>query len=149
VIARALGALAGWSWDGAKVLSPESAGFFVGAAIARRHGLEHAVVATDARRLPTSEVTAGHLGPRDRVVLVNDVGSTGAGLEPMLAAVERAGAEPLGVLLFAVVGAETFAAWCNQRGLPRPLPDDRALARGHPGRRHLRRLRRGPAPRPR
>ena len=118
VIASALGALAGWSWDGARVLSPESAGFFLGAAIARRHGVEHAVVATDARRLPTSEVTAGRLAPGDRVVLVNDVGSTGAGLEPMLTAVERAGAEPLGVLLFSVVGAETFAAWCNQRGLP-------------------------------
>lgn len=118
VIAGELDGLARWSWEGARVLSPESAGFFLGAAIARRRGVPHAVVATDARRLPTADVTAGDLAAGDRVVLVNDVGSTGAGLEPMLAAVHRAGATAIGVLLFAVVGAESFSAWCNQRGLP-------------------------------
>lgn len=117
VIATQLAGLARWSWPGVRVLSPESAGFFLGAAIARLHGLAHAVVETDVRRLPTASLAAGELAPGDRVVLVNDVGSTGAGLEPMLELIAQRGAQPIGVLLFAVVGAEAFTAWCDRRGL--------------------------------
>lgn len=118
VIANQLAALARWSWAGARVLSPESAGFFLGAAIARLHGLPHAVVQTDVRRLPIASLATGELAAGDRVVLVNDVGSTGAGLEPMLELIAQRGAQPIGVLLFAVVGADAFTAWCDRRGLP-------------------------------
>lgn len=118
LIADQLAGLATWRWDDVRVLSPESAGFFLGAAIARRHDRPHAVVETDARRLPTSTLAAGHLHAGEPVVLVNDVGATGAGFEPMLELIARRGARAIGVLLFAVVGADGFAAWCNQRGLP-------------------------------
>ena len=118
LIASQLAALASWSWPGARVLSPESAGFFLGAAIARLHGLAHAVDETDVRRQPIASLAAGEIAPGDRVVLVNDVGATGAGLEPMLELIAQRGAQPIGVLLFAVVGADAFTAWCDRRGLP-------------------------------
>ena len=117
LVAARLAGLATWGWPGVRILSPESAGFFLGAAVARLHGLAHAVVETDVRRLPTATLATGELAAGDRVVLVNDVGSTGAGLEPMLELIAQRGAQAVGVLLFAVVDADTFAAWCNRRGL--------------------------------
>jgi adenine/guanine phosphoribosyltransferase-like PRPP-binding protein len=117
LIAAQLAGLASWSWDRVRVLAPESAGFFLGAAVARLRGVPHAVVETDARRLPTGTLATGEIAAGDRVVLVNDVGSTGAGFEPMLELIAERGARAIGVLLFTVVGADAFAAWCARRGL--------------------------------
>lgn len=117
LIARELAALPKWSWEGAKVFSPESAGFFLGHAIAAEKAVEHAVAQTDVRRLPTGELIAGDIVAGDRIVLVNDVGSTGKSLDPMLELVQSRGASVIGALIFAVVDAKSFQANCYDKGL--------------------------------
>lgn len=117
LIARELAALPKWSWQGAKVFSPESAGFFLGHAIAAEKGIEHVVAQTDVRRLPIGELVAGNILAGDRVVLVNDVGSTAKSLDPMLELVRSRGAAIVGALIFAIVDAKSFEANCYDKGL--------------------------------
>ncbi|MGN6106560.1 MAG: hypothetical protein ACTHU0_15750 [Kofleriaceae bacterium] len=111
-LADALVESAPWSLDGVVLLSPSSAGFVLGDAIARRRRLRHAVVQTDLRRLPTKRLLAGALAPRERVVLVNDVASTGRSLDAMRELVAERGAFVAGVLLGCVVDRAAFDAYC-------------------------------------
>ena len=117
MVARELAAIASWDWKGAKVLCPESAGFFLGYEVAACKDVPCAVVKTDLRRIPTSELIAGEVNKGDRIVLVNDIGNTGRSLEPMLSLIKEHSATVVGVLLFAVVDEKAFLSFCNEQKL--------------------------------
>ena len=103
-----------WSWAEVTIVSPETAGFFLGAAIAKQVGCPHAVVQTDMRRLPTNRLVAGTIPKGAPVVVVNDVASTGTTLDPIRELIQQSGATFLGVLAFAVVGPAEFLAYGNR-----------------------------------
>jgi len=102
----------------AKILAPESAGFFLGRGLATRHGLPLVVAQTNLRRLPTRTLLSGALEPNDRVVLVNDVATTGASLDVLRELVAERGALTVGAVLFGVVGDVAFRAYCDRLQLP-------------------------------
>jgi orotate phosphoribosyltransferase len=114
-LARLLVALSSWSWEGVRVLSPGSAGFFLGRAISLAKGAPHSVLHMDGRRQPTSQLTTGALRAGDRVVLVNDVGRLEDSLEPMRALVEQRGASVVGALLFTAFDLGTLESYCNAK----------------------------------
>lgn len=103
---------------GAKLLTPESAGFLLGRALAIRYRTPHVVAQTDLRRLPTKILRAGAIHPNDRVVLVNDVASTGASLDVLRELVAERGGRTVAVVLFGVVGSAAVAAYCARWQLP-------------------------------
>lgn len=100
------------------LVAPESAGFFLAEALKRKTGAPMAVVSTDARRRPSFQSRPGKpLTSGDRVVLVNDVATSGGSLRLLRDYVERSGASVVGTVVFAVLGAnarELLSAW----GLP-------------------------------
>ena len=102
----------------ATLLTPESSGFFLGKALADRHHTRHVVVQTDLRRIPTKRLLAGAIAANDRVVLVNDVASTGVSLNVMRELVTERNAIVAGVLLFAAVGGPLVADYCATWHLP-------------------------------
>lgn len=102
----------------AKVLSPESAGFFLGNEIARRKEASLVICQTDMRRLPTKALLSGTIEPNDRVVLVNDVAGTGASISALRELVAERKALLVGVILFGVVQPEVFRRDCERLGLP-------------------------------
>jgi orotate phosphoribosyltransferase len=106
------------AFAGAKVLTPESSGLFLGRALAARYGTPHVVAQTDLRRRPTKTLLSGAIQPNDRVVLVNDVGSTGASLDPLRELVAERGGLAVGVVLFAVVGGDGIEKYCATWHLP-------------------------------
>ena len=77
---------------GATVLVPESAGYFLGEAVRARIGGALAVARTDLQRRPARALLHGALVPGTPVVVVNDVVTTGASLEPLLDLVGDRGA---------------------------------------------------------
>ncbi|HEY0478055.1 MAG TPA: hypothetical protein VGD37_11050 [Kofleriaceae bacterium] len=103
---------------GAKVLTPESSGFFLGRALAARHGTSHVVARTDLRRLPTKTLVAGAIEPNDRVVLANDIASTGASLERLRELVVERGGLVVGVVLFAAIGSAGIQQYAARWQLP-------------------------------
>ena len=103
---------------GAKILTPESSGFFFGRALATRNGTSHVVAQTDLRRLPTKILLSGTIKPNDRVMLANDVASTGASLDALRALVAERGGLAVGVILFAVVGSAPVTEYCAKWKLP-------------------------------
>lgn len=114
-LAKLLAALPAWGWERTRVLSPGAAGFFLGREISRIKGIPHAVARSDGRRLTITELLTGEIKSGERVVLVNDVGSTGSSLEPLCALVERCGASVVGALLFTVREPKTMESYCNAR----------------------------------
>ena len=103
---------------GATILTPESSGFFLGRKLVARFGTRHVVAQTDLRRLPTKTLLSGAIQPNDRVVLVNDVASTGASLDLLRQLVVERGGLAVGVMLFAVVGRAEFERYCAVQRLP-------------------------------
>jgi orotate phosphoribosyltransferase len=120
IIARAPDAVT-HALAGAKLLTPESAGFLLGRALAIRYQVPHVVAQTDLRRLPTKALRAGVIQPNDRVVLVNDVASTGASLDILRELVAERGGRAVAVVLFGVAGSAAAAAvtaYCARWQLP-------------------------------
>jgi len=103
---------------GAKVLSPESSGFFLGNAIARRCEAPLVISQTDTRRLPTRSLLSGTIEPGDRVMLVNDVAGTGASIDALRVLVAERHAFLSGVIVFGVVQPEQFRRYCSDLELP-------------------------------
>jgi adenine/guanine phosphoribosyltransferase-like PRPP-binding protein len=103
---------------GAKILSPESSGYFLGRALATRASAAHAVTQTDLRRMPSPKLLAGAIEPNERVVLVNDIASSGASLDILRELVVARGAIAVAVVLFAVVGTDTVRDYCAKWQLP-------------------------------
>jgi adenine/guanine phosphoribosyltransferase-like PRPP-binding protein len=105
-------------FPGAKVLSPESAGFFLGNELARRRDAELVICQTDMRRLPTTSLLSGAIQPNDRVVIVNDVAGTGASLDALRNVAAERGALLVGAVLFGVVQPDRFRDECERLDLP-------------------------------
>jgi orotate phosphoribosyltransferase len=103
---------------GATVLAPESAGFFLGDAIARRLGVPLAVARTDLQRRPARALLHGDLPAGGQVVVVNDVVTTGASLEPLLELVADHGATVAAALVFGALDGTAYRALLNRRGIP-------------------------------
>jgi len=103
---------------GAKLLTPESSGFFLGRALAARYRASHVIAQTDLRRLPMKTLLAGTIRPNDRVVLVNDVASTGTSLDALRQLVAERGGLAVAVLLFGVVGSAAVTEYCARWQLP-------------------------------
>jgi adenine/guanine phosphoribosyltransferase-like PRPP-binding protein len=104
--------------DGAKILSPESSGFFLGNAIASRNRLPLAISQTDLRRLPTRTLLSGTIEPNDRVVLVNDVAGTGESIDALRKLVAERHAILGGIVLCCVVQPMQFRRYCADLGVP-------------------------------
>jgi orotate phosphoribosyltransferase len=100
------------------VLAPESAGFFLGEAFARLHGLKLAVAQIDARRAPIQQLRFGELAPGARVLLVNDVATTGGSLQALRELVLAAGATLAGVAVFSTLDGKRFNARLAEWGVP-------------------------------
>jgi orotate phosphoribosyltransferase len=103
---------------GAKLLTPESSGFFLGRALATRYRAPLVVAQTDLRRLPTKTLLSGAIQPNDRVVLVNDVASTGTSLDVLRQLVAERGGLAVAVVLFGAVGGAAVAEYCARWQLP-------------------------------
>lgn len=101
-IATAVRERASWSWDSTAIVSPESAGFFLGATVARQVDRPHVVVQTDLRRRPTDKIVAGTLKDETAIVIVNDISNTGDSLRPLIDLARAKRLAVRGVLLFAV-----------------------------------------------
>jgi orotate phosphoribosyltransferase len=114
LVSSALLEQARWSWDDVTIISPETAGFFLGDALARKTGRPHAVVNTDLRRLPTDRLIAGSIESGTPAVIVNDVAGTDKNLAPILRLLSERGAILRGVLVFAVVGSDAFLRFCHR-----------------------------------
>jgi orotate phosphoribosyltransferase len=102
----------------AKLLTPASAGFFLGRALATRYGRPLVVAQTDLRRLPAKTLRSGVIQPNDRVVLVNDVASTGTSLDALRELVVERGGRVVAVVLFGVVDSPAVTAYCARWQLP-------------------------------
>lgn len=101
----------------ATVLCPESAGFLLGEALARRRRAHLAVAAIGARRTPVPGLRSGELERGRPVVVVNDVVSTGASLEPLLTLAREAEAPVAAVLVFATLDERRFHRLLAERDL--------------------------------
>lgn len=102
----------------ATVIVPESAGFFLGDAIATRLGATVAVARTDLQRRPGRTLFNGAVHRGDQVLVVNDVVTTGASLEPLLDLAADRGATVAGVLVFGALDGPGFRAVLNRRAVP-------------------------------
>lgn len=100
------------------VIVPESAGFFLGDAIASRLGATVAVARTDLQRRPGRTLFNGAVHRGDSVLVVNDVVTTGASLEPLLDLAADRGARVAGVLVFGALDGPGFRAVLNRREIP-------------------------------
>jgi orotate phosphoribosyltransferase len=103
--------------DDAIVLVPESAGYFLGEAIRARAGagVTLAVARTDIERRPARSLLQGVLPAGRPVVVVNDVVTTGASLEPLLDLVGDQGGTVAAALVFGALDGTGFRAMLSRR----------------------------------
>jgi orotate phosphoribosyltransferase len=99
------------------VLVPESAGFFLGASVARSLGAALAVAQIDDLRCPRKALRHGAIAQGDRVLLVNDVITTGKSLEPLLQLVRDCGAAVARILTFACTDPKRARLFRNKIGV--------------------------------
>ena len=100
------------------VLVPETAGFFLGDAVRRRIGAPLAVARTDLQRRPARALLHGAIHDGAQVVVVNDVVTTGASLEPLLDLVADRGATVAAVLVFGALDGTGYRSTLNRRRIP-------------------------------
>lgn len=101
----------------ATVLCPESAGFYLGSAIAQAQDWSLAVAAIDLGRRPGRTLRRGALAPGGLVVIVNDVATTGGGLLALLDLAHRAHAKVVGVAVAAAAEPTALVKAMKARGL--------------------------------
>lgn len=100
---------------GATVLVPESAGYFLGEAIRERIGGALAVARTDLQRRPARALLHGNLAAGAPVLVVNDVVTSGASLEPLLDLVGDHGGTVGAALVFGALDGTGFRAMLSRR----------------------------------
>ena len=100
---------------GAIVLVPESAGYFLGEAIRARIGGALAVARTDLQRRPARALLHGVVVPGAPVVVINDVVTTGASLEPLLDLASDRGGTIAAALVFGALDGTGFRAMLGRR----------------------------------
>lgn len=96
---------------GVTVLSPESSGFFLGRSVARVLDAEHAVAMVDAGRCPLDRLRSGAIAPGARVLLVNDVVTSGVSLEALRRLAARSGASNVAAAVFASLDPDALDRW--------------------------------------
>ena len=104
--------------DAPIVLVPESAGFFLGDAIARRLGAPLAVARTDLQRRPARALLHGAIPEGAQILVVNDVVTTGASLAPLLDLVGDRGATVAAALVFGALDGTSYRSTLNRRQIP-------------------------------
>lgn len=92
------------------ILCPESAGFALAEAMARLATLPLAVTKIDINRRPSSELRTGSIAPGSRVLLMNDVSTSGSSLRLLHKAAEAHGASVQAALTLAAVGTGALKA---------------------------------------
>jgi orotate phosphoribosyltransferase len=102
---------------GTQVLCPESAGFFLGHAMAQRLAVQPAVSAIDSRRRPTILLRTGTLIPGKPALIVNDISTTGASLDPLLQLAQQKECSIVGVAVFAAWRMDFFHQWQTRNNL--------------------------------
>ncbi|MCE7889517.1 MAG: hypothetical protein DYH12_07445 [Sorangiineae bacterium PRO1] len=100
------------------ILSPESAGYLLGDALSVVTGAQLAVARLDSQRRPTTELALGKMKPGARVVLVNDIVTSGSSMDTLCALVEASGGKVTGVVAFATASSKVFHRWCRARDVP-------------------------------
>lgn len=97
------------------ILVPESAGYFLGEALRGRTGGTLAVARTDIERRPARSLLHGVIPPDRPVIVVNDVVTTGASLEPLLDLVTDCGATVAAALVFGALDGSGFRTMLHRR----------------------------------
>jgi orotate phosphoribosyltransferase len=101
------------------ILCPETAGFFLGSAIAREVGAEIAVARVDvARRRPGTQLRTGDIAPGARVIIVNDVVTSGASITRLVDLARAAGAHVAAAMMFATLDDRRLKRYLNDHDLP-------------------------------
>lgn len=117
-IARRIHATLDFDVSDTVVLAPESAGFFLGEAFARIHHLKLAVAQISDRRAPRSALRSGELVRGARVLLINDVATTGGSLSTLHDLARSSGAEVAGAVVFSTLDGKAYNARLNAWGIP-------------------------------
>lgn len=99
------------------VFSPESAGYFLGRAVARVLEAPLAIAMVDVNRCPVDRFRAESIQPGDRVVVVNDVVTSAGSLEGLRAMAAGHGGEVVAARVFASLAPAAFARWSGEHGL--------------------------------
>jgi orotate phosphoribosyltransferase len=117
-VARRLKSCLDFDVSGTVVLSPESAGFFLGEAFARLNNLDLAIAQIDGRRAPIQQLRAGAISQGTRVLIVNDVATTGESLTTLHKLALSHGATVAGIVVFSTLDGRTLNARLADWGVP-------------------------------
>lgn len=99
------------------VLCPETAGAFLGSAIARVRGAGLAIAEVDDRRCPVPRLRAGEIKPGMTVLVVNDVVTTGNSVSTLIDLAHSRSATVAGVAVFAAIHPEALQTLALKRRL--------------------------------
>jgi len=100
------------------VLMQESAGRSLGENIANSFNKRKIIIETDSRNRPTkSLINASSLYRGDRILLVSDLTTTGAGLRTMASVVRQAKGTPVAVVVFATRNKEAVSKFESEEHL--------------------------------
>jgi orotate phosphoribosyltransferase len=116
-VAAALVEIAPFAREATAVVCPETAGVFLGKALAEQLELPLAVTAVDAHRRPVPELRTGRLEDEHRLLVVNDVITTGRSLDPILQ-LGNSCRGIAGVLCFATLQPDRAEQLAAHRGFP-------------------------------
>lgn len=96
------------------VVAPESAGILLGRAVSDELGVPLAVMAIDGARRPTGTFRVGKVASGHRVLIVNDVITTGKSIAPLL---EMGADRPIGVLTYGALSTDPMLSLEEDRGI--------------------------------
>jgi orotate phosphoribosyltransferase len=99
------------------VICPESAGFFLGNALAHRLHASVAICRLDERRRPTPILRKGSIVPGTELIVVNDVATSGDSLSTLMSLAETNGATVRTALVFGTLASSVLGQLLNRRGL--------------------------------
>lgn len=115
-VATALLKVAPFARNATAVVCPETAGVFLGKALAEQMELPLVVTAVDACRRPVPELRAGRLEAEHRLLVVNDIVTTGRSLDPILQ-LGNSCRGIAGVLCFATLQPDRAEQLATHRGI--------------------------------
>lgn len=99
------------------VLCPESAGAFLGSAIARTAGGKLAIARVNAKRCPQPALRLGTVDRDKPVIIVNDVVTTADSLRTLIEFARTAGAPVAGAVVFAAVKPAKMQQFALEQGV--------------------------------